>query len=86
MSHSDIWEMLDIPKSSLTQLLKNLLARGYVETTPTGRGYRLGDALLSLSESTGQIRKLASHVEAVSIPYFGWENRWIRDCRRQARG
>jgi DNA-binding IclR family transcriptional regulator len=65
MTHSDISEMLDIPKSSLTQLLKNLLVRGYVETTPNGRGYRLGDALLSLSESTGQIRNLASHAEAV---------------------
>ena len=65
MSHSDISEMLEIPKSSLTQLLKNLQARGYVETTPNGRGYRLGDAFLSLSESTGQIRKLASHAEAV---------------------
>jgi len=63
MSHSDISETLEIPKSSLTQLLKNLQARGYVETTPNGRGYRLGDALLSLSESTGQIRNLASHAE-----------------------
>jgi DNA-binding IclR family transcriptional regulator len=64
MSHSDISEVLEIPKSSLTQLLKNLLARGYVETTPNGRGYRVGDALLSLSENTGQIRNLASHAEA----------------------
>jgi DNA-binding IclR family transcriptional regulator len=64
MSHSDISEALEIPKSSLTQLLKNLQARGYLETTPNGRGYRLGDALLSLSESTGQIRNLASQAEA----------------------
>lgn len=65
MTHSDISEVLEIPKSSLTQLLKNLLARGYVETTPNGRGYRLGHALLSLSESSGQMRNLASHAEAV---------------------
>lgn len=65
MTHSDISETLEIPKSSLTQLLKNLQARGYVETTLNGRGYRLGDALLSLAESTGQIRNLASHAEAV---------------------
>jgi DNA-binding IclR family transcriptional regulator len=65
MSHSDISEALEIPKSSLTQLLKNLLARGYVETTPNGRGYRVGDALLSLSENTGQIRNLAGHAEAL---------------------
>ncbi|HWK45430.1 MAG TPA: IclR family transcriptional regulator [Stellaceae bacterium] len=64
MSHSNISEVLQIPKSSLTQLLKNLLARGYIETTPNGRGYRLGDTLLSLSESAGQIRNLASHAEA----------------------
>jgi DNA-binding IclR family transcriptional regulator len=64
MSHSDISDVLQIPKSSLTQLLKNLIARGYVETTPNGRGYRIGDTLLSLSESAGQIRNLASHAEA----------------------
>lgn len=64
MAHSDISEMLQIPKSSLTQLLKTLIARGYVETTPDGRGYRLGDTLLSLSESVGQSRDLASHADA----------------------
>jgi DNA-binding IclR family transcriptional regulator len=60
MSHSDISEILQIPKSSLSQLLKNLIARGYVEVTVNGRGYRLGEALLRLSQSAGQMRDLAT--------------------------
>jgi DNA-binding IclR family transcriptional regulator len=64
MSHSDISQTLQIPKSSLTELLKTLVARGYVEATPNGRGYRLGDTLLSLSQRAGQVRNLASHAKA----------------------
>lgn len=64
MSHSDISEVLQIPKSSLTQLLRNLIARGYVEVTPNGRGYRLGATLLSLSQSAGHVRGLVAQAEA----------------------
>ena len=64
ISHSDIAETLQIPKSSLTQLLKNLIARGYVETTASGRGYRLGATLLRLSHSAGQARDLVAQVDA----------------------
>lgn len=58
MAHNEIADVLQIPKSSLTQLLRNLIARGYVELTPNGRGYRLGATLLSLSHSAGQARDL----------------------------
>src|SRR5579871_2643604 len=64
MSHSEIAETLQIPKSSLSQLLKNLIVRGYVEITANGRGYRLGEALLRLSQSAGRRRDLATQSES----------------------
>jgi DNA-binding IclR family transcriptional regulator len=64
MSHSEIADMLRIPKSSLSQLLKNLIARGYVEVTSNGRGYRLGEALLRLVQGAGRMRDLATLSEA----------------------
>ena len=64
MSHTEIAEALEIPKSSLTQLLRNLVSRGYVELTANGRGYRLGDTLLNLSQSAGRGRSLVSEAEA----------------------
>ncbi len=63
MSHSDIADALDIPKSSLTQLLKTLIARGYVSVTRNGRGYTLGDTLLDLSHNAGLLRDLVSLAE-----------------------
>jgi len=64
MSHTDISEVLQIPKSSLTQLLRTLASRGYIEMTPNGRGYRLGAELLSLSQSAGHTRDLIAQAEA----------------------
>lgn len=63
MSHTDIAGALQIPKSSLTQLLKNLIARGYVEASPSGRGYHLGASLLNLSKNAGLIWDLVSMAE-----------------------
>jgi len=63
MSHTEIAEALEIPKSSLTQLLKNLVSRGYVEVTANGRSYRLGEMLLSLSKSAGRGRDLVSEAQ-----------------------
>jgi len=60
MSHTEISEALQIPKSSLSQLLKTLVARRYLEVISSGRGYRLGQALLKLSESIGRARDLVS--------------------------
>lgn len=64
MAHNEIADVLQIPKSSLTQLLRNLIARGYVEVTPNGRGYRLGATLLSLSQSAGRVRDLVAQADA----------------------
>jgi DNA-binding IclR family transcriptional regulator len=63
MTHSEIADVLQIPKSSLTQLLRNLIARGYVEMTANGRGYRLGATLLALSQSAGRERDLVAQAE-----------------------
>ncbi len=63
MSHTEIADALEIPKSSLTQLLKNLVSRGYVEVTANGRGYRLGERLLKLSSAVGRVRDLISEAQ-----------------------
>ncbi|SAK57076.1 IclR family transcriptional regulator [Caballeronia fortuita] len=60
MSHTEIAEALDIPKSSLTKLLKNLTARGFVEFVPVTKGYRLGEALIRLSQQSTHSRSLVS--------------------------
>src|SRR5258705_11889923 len=75
MSHSEIAEVLQIPKSSLSQLLKNLIARGYVEVTVNGRGYRLGVTLLGLSQRAGRIRHLATQ----SAPFLADLTRKTRE-------
>ena len=63
MSHADIVEALGIPKSSLTQLLRTLATRGYVEYSSSTKGYRLGAAFARLSLRTGQLRDLISAIE-----------------------
>ncbi len=63
MSHIDISEALQIPKSSLTQLLKNLVGRDYVEFVPESRSYRLGQAVITLSRGVGEKRELATIIQ-----------------------
>jgi DNA-binding IclR family transcriptional regulator len=65
MSHTEIAETLEIPKSSLTKLLKNLTARDFVEFVPTSKGYRLGEALIRLSQQSTQIRSLVACAQPV---------------------
>lgn len=60
LSHTEISEVLQIPKSSLSQLLRNLIARNYVEVAANGRGYRLGQAFHTLSDGVGRARDLVS--------------------------
>jgi len=64
ISHTEIADVLQIPKSSLSQLLKTLTVRGYVEVAAGGRGYRLGEALVRLAQSAGRIRDLAGQSQA----------------------
>jgi DNA-binding IclR family transcriptional regulator len=63
MSHTEIAELLQIPKSSLSQLLKALVARSYLEISSNGRGYRLGPTFLKLAEGIGRARDLVSLAE-----------------------
>jgi DNA-binding IclR family transcriptional regulator len=48
-THSEIADTLDIPKSSLTALLSNLVARSYLNFDPLSKRYSLGPQLLSLA-------------------------------------
>ena len=65
MPHTEIAEALGIPKSSLTKLLKNLTARGFVEFVPVTKGYRLGEALIRLSQQSTHSRSLVSCAQPV---------------------
>ena len=62
LSHADIADALDIPKSSLTQLLKTLVARGYIGFEPATKVYRLGDAFSRFSRRANDVRDLAAFV------------------------
>lgn len=48
VSHTQIASSLDIPKSSLTGLLKNLTSRQYLSKNPTENTYSLGSAFFEL--------------------------------------
>jgi DNA-binding IclR family transcriptional regulator len=65
VSHSDIADSLEIPKSSLTQLLRTLVARGYVDFDPATKGYRLGAAFARFSRRTNDARDLVTFVVPV---------------------
>jgi DNA-binding IclR family transcriptional regulator len=58
LSHSELANRLEIPKSSLTQLLRNLIARGYVRHVPETRTYRLGASLETLVRRKAQLEDL----------------------------
>lgn len=64
MSHTEIAEALEIPKSSLTQLLKNLVARQWLAYEPGSKAYALGPAFTRLAKRAGMDRDLV----AVSQP------------------
>jgi DNA-binding IclR family transcriptional regulator len=65
MSHAELAEALGIPKSSLTQLLKTLVARGYIDYSPSNKSYQLGDAFARLSQRTGDARNLITFIEPI---------------------
>jgi DNA-binding IclR family transcriptional regulator len=48
LSHQEIAEALEIPKSSLTQLLKTVIIRGYVSYSSSDKHYHLGDRFTSI--------------------------------------
>lgn len=62
LSHTEIAAALKIPKSSLSQLLPNLVDRGYVAFIPESKGYRLGPKLTALVAQLNQEKNLESLV------------------------
>lgn len=53
LSHAELASALEIPKSSLTHLVRNLAARGYLRLAD-GRGYALGPAVATLARRAVQ--------------------------------
>lgn len=64
MSHTEIADIMGIPKSSLSQLLKNLVGRGWLGYSSETRGYVLGPAIIDLARGAAQ----AQDVVALSGP------------------
>lgn len=65
MSHTEIAAALEIPKSSLTLLLRNLVKRNYVEFSPVSKGYRLGEAFSRLAHQSGRQFDLVACAEPI---------------------
>lgn len=59
LSHTEIADHLAIPKSSLSQLLRNLVNREYVAFAPAEKVYQLGRRLDDLARRKGQTRDLS---------------------------
>jgi DNA-binding IclR family transcriptional regulator len=58
MSHAELSRRTAIPKASLTALLGNLVARGYVEYAENSQGYRLGARTYELARRGAHHRTL----------------------------
>lgn len=56
--HMEIADRLGIPKGSLTQLLKTVVARGYVTYSAADKHYRLGERLAHLARRTARAQDL----------------------------
>lgn len=65
MSHTELVEALDIPKSSLTQLLRNLVGRGWLAYSPATKGYSLGQAFTRLARHSREAKDLVTIVGPV---------------------
>ena len=57
-THSEIAFSLDIPKSSLTNLLRNLTNRGYLKKDLSDMTYALGPAFFSLADKGKQVKSI----------------------------
>lgn len=60
MSHAEIAERLDIPKSSLSQLINTLVVRGYLELCDDKKSYRLGESIAKLARRKARSSELRS--------------------------
>jgi len=63
-SHTDIAFSLDIPKSSLSGLLKNLISRNYLEKNHAENTYLLGPAFYDLVKQGENIKKMPQIAQA----------------------
>ena len=67
-THTEISFALDIPKSSLTALIRNLLSRHYLTKNPGGMTYTLGPAFFSLAEKGKQVKSILK----IASTQVGW--------------
>ncbi len=74
-THTEMAEELDIPKSSLTQLLKTLSNRGYLQYNSQTKSYSLGPAILALARKTSA----AGDLVAVAGPILSWVSEVTRE-------
>jgi DNA-binding IclR family transcriptional regulator len=63
MSHAEISDALGIPKSSLTQLIRNLCERGYLAYAPATKEYGLGGKFSELARRTSLRHDLVGMAE-----------------------
>lgn len=64
-THVEIASELGIPKSSLTQLLKTLVNRGYLAYVPASKGYELGPAIANLAKRVNESADLMAAAKSV---------------------
>ena len=54
MSHAEIADIMGIPKSSLSQLLRNLVGRGWLAYSADTKSYGLGAAIIDIARGAAQ--------------------------------
>ncbi len=64
-THAELSRSLQIPKSSLTLLLNNLIGRGYVTVAEAERGYFIGDGVHAIVSATQHAERLKAIVRPV---------------------
>jgi DNA-binding IclR family transcriptional regulator len=67
MTHTEFAEQLGIPKSSLSHLVKTLVARGYLDYEPLSKSYGLGPALTELAQRGAEEQDLLSVAQEALI-------------------
>ena len=75
-THAEISFALDIPKSSLTGLIRNLLSRNYLTKNSEDMTYTLGPAFFSLAEKGKQVKSI--------LKIAGTQVGWLTDKTREA--
>lgn len=71
MSHAELAATLEIPKSSLTQLLRSLVSRGYIEYVSATKKYRFGPRLAEIAQAESDPRNLISMANASLLAITG---------------